>query len=237
MHQVTHGVPTFPPRPARVDRSCRIWCASGRAGPGQQGRDIRSRHRWTLGPGSNLHPSHAAPSRQSASGHVDRLHHPVRQGGQGERSTSGRSVFIGSSPQRLYRRCRSRRSARACAGLSVSCPGARACEPGSAPWRWPPPPRCPTHPRARPRERRRPGPGAPPAPPHQAARAGGPQELHVQVRRGGKITRLQLAGQGWSHRLVGHGRQEAALHHPGRIQERATGSEGDLDRPLLRADR
>jgi hypothetical protein len=57
--------------------SCPKWRASGRAGSGHRGRDIRSRHRWTFGSGSDLYASHAGPSRRTASGHIDKWHHAV----------------------------------------------------------------------------------------------------------------------------------------------------------------
>jgi hypothetical protein len=59
----------------------------------------------------------------------------------------------------------------------------------------------------------------------------------MQVRRRGKITRLKPADKSRAHRVVEHGRQETALHDPGRVQERLARRDRDLDRPLVRADR
>jgi hypothetical protein len=79
------------------------------------GRDVRSHHRRAHGLGGDFRPSHAAPSRRRASGHVDRQHHAEWRG------TSGRTL---AEPP-IWRQARA-------AGIAASAP------PNSysvAPWR------------------------------------------------------------------------------------------------------
>lgn len=76
---------------------------------------------------------------------------------------------------------------------------------------------------------------APPS--HQTPRAGWTEELYVQVCRRGEVTGVECSNQSRPQRVIEHGGQEAALDDPGGIQERVRGSEGNLDRSLLRIDR
>jgi hypothetical protein len=62
------------------------------------------------------------------------------------------------------------------------------------------------------------------------------QELDVQVGGGGELAGAQRRDQRRAQGVVEHRGQEAALDHPGRVQELVAGGERHLDRPGRRVD-